>query len=339
MYYRLGVHWTDRGILIGYQELIRQLQKRFPDMQPWSRSDFELQPAPDSGDSWAWRLYMSDLLPQHPMDLVPVRRKQSRFVPEPDARDYQRRTEFVNEDSRLPICVLLGDSFSEPMSEFLAENFSRTFGYRNINFDAQTIEQHHPDVVIQLFNERCLVSQDPRQLLEQARQSLGPLDTEVKRVEHAHESAVDLQAQFAGATDVRLKVDLSPRGPALNAFGKAQIQRLEHPDGSELVVETHDTTDGFYLPSFDFPQTRVALLQIEIESPAATRLDVLDSTQADPDAAEAEIRREFQLPKGASKLVLDLVHHPGSNGRLIICPGSVPGRYILHSIEVRVVGG
>ena len=335
VYYRLGVHWTDRGILVGYQELIRHLQQRFPGMQPWSRADFVLQPAPDGGDSWAWRLYMEDLLPQHPFDLVPIRKRAARFVPDPDAGEARHRYEFVNENSGLPNCMVLGDSFSEPMSEFLAENFAHTLGYRNISIDAKTVEQDDPDVVIQLFNERCLVSQDPRNLLERARAELGPLDADVPpKPDRTQIVRLDPPTQFAAASDVRLSVDLSQNGPMLDAYGKSEIRRAERNDEGGLVIETHGATDGFYLPLFDFPASGVALLALDIESPTATALGVLDSVESAGDTSEAKARREVQLPAGRSKLIFDVVHR-GPRCRLIVHPGRLPGRFILHSVEVR----
>ncbi|HTF90105.1 MAG TPA: hypothetical protein VK843_16945 [Planctomycetota bacterium] len=181
VYYRLGVHWTDRGILTGYRELIRHLQKRFPEMQAWQRSDFELRPSPTKGDSWAWRLYMDDLLPQEPFDLVAIREKQAHQVPGTRTTDGNRRYDFVNQRTDLPVCMVLGDSFSEPMNEFLAENFSHEVGYRNVGFDAKTVAQDAPNVVIQLYNERVLVSHDPRNLLERAKTELGPIEPLEKR--------------------------------------------------------------------------------------------------------------------------------------------------------------
>jgi hypothetical protein len=335
VYYRLGVHWTDRGILAGYQELIRHIALRFPNLSAWSRTDFDLQPAPDSGDTWAWRLYMEDLLPQHPFDLVAVRKKASRFIPDPDAGEGRHRYEYVNQDSELPNCMLLGDSFSEPMSEFLAENFSHTLGYRNVSIDAKTVEQDDPDVVLQVFNERCLVSQDPRNLLARAKAELGPLDAPVQpRAGRRPFEARDPQAEFAAASDVRLSVDLSAHGPLLEPYGHAQVSRLEKPENNGLVIETQATTDGVYLPPFEFPASGVALLEIDIESPLSTALGVLHSNEAEGDTSESGVRREVQLLQGRNKLVFDVVHR-GPSGRLILHPGRLPGRFVLHSIEVR----
>lgn len=334
-YYRLGVHWSDRGILAGYREVIRRLQSRWPDMRAWARADFDLQPAPDEGDSWAWRLYLDGLLEQRPLDLVAVRTKRSRFVPSPDVGDGRRRLEYVHEDPGLPACVVNGDSFSEPVTEFLAEHFSRAVGYRGVNFDADVVERDRPDVVIQLFCERQLALQDPFFQLDQAKLELGPLDAAVApRAAGAQPAPPGPQVQFDASENVLLELDPSPSTPLPEPFGSA---RIEHGGPSSFAVETQDATCGFILPGFEFPASKTVLMEIELESPAPTALGVMFEKVSAGIATEIGVRREIQVPQGRARLVFDVVQL-AERGRLIVHPGRLPGRYVVHHVEVRGLG-
>ena len=330
-YYRLGVHWNDRGILAGYGELIRRLQSRWPDMRAWTRSDFDLQPAPDEGDSWSWRLYLDGLVEQRPLDLVAVRTKRSRFVPSPDVGDGRRRLEYVHEDSGLPACVVNGDSFSEPVTRFLAEHFARAVGYRGVSFDAGVIERDRPDVVIQLFCERQLALQDPFVQLERAKVELGPLDAPVTPQASAAPPPTDPRAQFDASTNVLLELAPSPTTPLPEPFGRA---RVEHAGASSFAVETEDATCGFILPGFDFPASKRVLMEIEIESTVPTALGVMFEKISAGIASEIGVRREVQVPAGRTLLVFDLVQL-AERGRLIVHPGRLPGRYVVHHVAVR----
>jgi hypothetical protein len=336
-YYRLGVHWNDRGILAGYQELIRRLQSRWPQMQAWTRADFDLQPAPDEGDSWAWRLYLDDLLQQRPLDLVAVRAKRSRFVPSTDVGGGRRRLEYAHEDPDLPACMVNGDSFSEPVSEFLAEHFSRTVGYRTteVHFDAGMIERERPDVLIQLFCERQLGMQDPFKLIERAKVELGPLDDALPPQEAgARPAAPDPLAQFDASANVLFELEPSASAPLPEPFGRARIE----PAGPEsFAVEMQDATCGFVLPEFEFPASRTVLVEIELESPVPTALGVMFEKISAGIAGEIGVRREVQVPQGRARLVFDLVQL-SERGRLIIHPGRLPGRYVVHHVEVRGLG-
>jgi alginate O-acetyltransferase complex protein AlgJ len=51
--------------------------------------------------------------------------------------------------SSLPRAVILRDSFTSPLVAFLSEHFSRAVYLWQNDFDAQAVEQEHPDIVIQ----------------------------------------------------------------------------------------------------------------------------------------------------------------------------------------------
>ncbi|MCE9595575.1 MAG: hypothetical protein K8S98_15415 [Planctomycetes bacterium] len=337
VYYRLGVHWTDRGILVGYRELMRRLQRRFPEMQPWTRSDFELVSACDSGDSWAWRLYMEDLLPQRPFDLAPLHDRRASFVLGGDVRGDKRRYEYVNEDASLPVCLLVGDSFAEPMNEFLGENFSRTYGYRRITFGADLIAEHEPDVVIQLYNERCFVSQDPVHLLALAQRDLGPIDGDSRAAKDDETTPDDRPyARFEAASDVRFALD-AKNGSMLAARGAAKIERREEAAHASFAIETHGPDDGFELPHFDFPTAGSALLRMDVTCPCATTLELRYAPRDGAPDAEASRSRRILLSQGRNRLVFEL-DAPEAGGWWTLSPGRVEGRYVLHALEVRAVG-
>ena len=64
-----------------------------------------------------------------------------------------------NSNKTLPKLVLIGDSFTDAMRKWLAENFSEVNYYKNTNgFAYQEISKDKPDLVLQIFNEAQLVN-------------------------------------------------------------------------------------------------------------------------------------------------------------------------------------
>ncbi|HUR28749.1 MAG TPA: hypothetical protein VM509_11225, partial [Planctomycetota bacterium] len=171
---------------------------------------------------------------------------------------------------------------------------------------------------------------DPRELLERAKRELGPLDAEVAPRVRVPFAVRDPAAEFAASSDVRLRIDETFE--PLEPHGGATMRSA--PDTGGFVVETRSSTDGFILPAFEFPPSGVAFIALDVESPVATALGVIDSRDADGDTSEAGLLREVQLPAGRHTLVFDIVHR-GPPSRMIVHPGRVPGSFVVRSVEVR----
>lgn len=153
VYFPLGTHWGSRGAWAGYRVIAQRLRSWFPEMQPWSRHEFIAVRGHDSGDSWAWRLYLSDVLKQEFEVFVPIHGFSSGKTVHPsrDARD----SLFVHEDETLPIALVFHDSYGPTILPYLAQHFSQLIAYQwGGGFQKELVERHRPDVVIQIYSER-----------------------------------------------------------------------------------------------------------------------------------------------------------------------------------------
>lgn len=157
LYHRYDTHWNDRGGLVGYQAIVRGLQRWFPDMQPLARADFTTSPAAPSGDKTtmlgltdAGKAAMPGLVPRHGWRHTVV------FPAQPDA--YGEEGTLVTEipGSNLPRAVMFRDSFAGRLIPYTSEHFSRiTYVWQNM-FDVDLIRREKPAVVIQEMVARHL---------------------------------------------------------------------------------------------------------------------------------------------------------------------------------------
>lgn len=157
LYHRYDSHWTDRGGLLGYQEIVRRLQRWFPEMRPLARADFDAVPGVPSGDRVAI-LDLHDPVKDRTPGLVLRRGSAYRVVEpaEPDPFGEEGRLVTEHRDRTLPRAVIFRDSFAGRLIPYLSEHFSRaTYLWQN-NFDPDVILRERPDIVIQEMAGRHL---------------------------------------------------------------------------------------------------------------------------------------------------------------------------------------
>lgn len=309
-YFPLGTHWSDRGAVTGYQEIVRRLSAFFPELQPWPDTAFELRPGLDQGDSWAGRMYMQDVLTQEFQVLIPKRQRGSTSV---DPPEWAHRAErYEHQDRSLPKAVLFHDSFGLPLIPLLSAHFSELTTFWQHDFNVSVIEALEPDVVLQVYVDRSLVTVTP--------------------TTSGVEGRGLLREPFDRSSDVLLAIDAAS-AHELEAYGETEISAAE--DGSGVVLHTKTGSDLFYLPEFAFPERGSAVLELDISCPVRSKMDVLYQTEDDPSYARLRTYR-IELQEGRNKILLNLAAR-GITGRLLLRPGLLPGRYLLHRAEVRAI--
>lgn len=159
LYHRYDTHWNDRGGLVAYQAILRVARRWWPSLEPLDRSDFDTDPRVPSGD----RTTMLGLTDPGKLAMPGLVRKGGDrhrvvfpVVPDP----YGEVGELVTEqpDRSLPRLMMFRDSFAGRLIPFLSEHFSRAsyFWQNELDFDA--IERDKPDLVIQEYVARHLVT-------------------------------------------------------------------------------------------------------------------------------------------------------------------------------------
>ena len=103
-------------------------------------------------------LGLQDVISEEDLSLEPRNQRKARVVRPPA----EVRTKHWNDglivtevdDPSLPRLVMLRDSFTSALVPFLAEHFRRAVFYWRSDFDTDTIQEEHADVVIMEFGGR-----------------------------------------------------------------------------------------------------------------------------------------------------------------------------------------
>jgi hypothetical protein len=159
IYHRTDTHWNDRGGLVAYQRIIDAVRVRVPATPAaWRREDFEPVDRVVEGLDLAGMMGLTRVLRETNLTLVPRRPRRARVVEPAGAEPTVQNGRVVTEidDPALPRAIIFRDSFVSPLAPFLSEHFSRAVYLWQNDFDAQVVDQEHPDVVIQEIAGRHL---------------------------------------------------------------------------------------------------------------------------------------------------------------------------------------
>jgi alginate O-acetyltransferase complex protein AlgJ len=160
VYYKTDSHWNYNGAIVGYDEIMRAVQKALPEkltsVAPVKR------PAHAVGD-----IYRGDLLLMLGMparvgedDVAPLGKVladvASRCARRTDKDEFQGFEFYACNRPGLPRAVVLRDSMAISLIPLLSENFSRVVYVSTRKLDRALIEREKPDIVIEELVERSL---------------------------------------------------------------------------------------------------------------------------------------------------------------------------------------
>lgn len=151
LYYRTDSHWNDYGAYFASAEILKAVQKDFPQVWVPAISDYRLETGQVSGDL-ARMLPVEPLLSETAVWLHPDPGPQARFLEKTD------RVVTVSQVSSpdLPAAVIFRDSFANQLEPFLSESFSRAVYPWSFTIDRDLVDREAPDVVIYEIAERYL---------------------------------------------------------------------------------------------------------------------------------------------------------------------------------------
>lgn len=167
LYHHYDTHWSDRGALIGYQQIALRLHRWFPAIAPLRRDDFVTSASAPSGDKTTM-LGLTDAGKAALPGLVPRRGWSSTVVapahPDPYGEDGTVITEVGRDQRRdsgapvLPRAVMFRDSFASRLIPFISEHFSRILYQWQNDFDPDLVIRERPDVVIHEMVGRHMIN-------------------------------------------------------------------------------------------------------------------------------------------------------------------------------------
>lgn len=313
-YYPLGTHWNDRGALAGLRAIVAELAVLRPEVGAIGDVMVEQVPRDDLGDSWAVRLYLSDLLTQ-PVRRVILSDARTRIVKL--SRLPKERTIVVDQDDpALPRAVVFHDSFGEPLAGTLGRHFSHSMFVWKPEIDIRLLEAERPDFVLHVFSDRVLATLQPQALqFDQDRRVLE---------------------QYEASSEVALRYDVGTNSPPIAAFSDASV--VPRPVGSmaQLACTLNSAAGGFLLPEFKLRPGTHAVVRLEFESPIAAGASVLFQTRTEPNYHRRR-QLHFDVHQGSNVLHVELID-PGLTGKLLFRPANEAGTFLLRALEVRLVG-
>jgi hypothetical protein len=156
--YKTDSHWNFYGGLAGYQVIITELNKTFPQMKPITESDFDVRIERRNSDL-AKLMGLSGKIGED--DPVPYLRERSfSFTTSPITVVDKPVVAWATErkETNLPRLVVFDDSAGRALIPFLPQHFSRGVFVFLPKLDPVLIEYEHPDIVIQEMGEMGLSS-------------------------------------------------------------------------------------------------------------------------------------------------------------------------------------
>lgn len=162
VYHRTDTHWNDRGAFAASVALVHALRGRLPGTGPLSRDDLDARTRWTNGLDLAGMLGLTDVLREQDLQLR-VRHPRARTIeparPDPHGIDGRIVTEIPG--SRAPRLLMFRDSFGSALVPFLAEDFSHAVFLWQNYLDLDTVVRERPDIVIQEWVGRRLLSLPP----------------------------------------------------------------------------------------------------------------------------------------------------------------------------------
>ena len=162
VYYRTDSHWNYNGALVGYDAIMREVQRtlppdRLPGIVPPQRPAYI--PGVDfySGDLIAMLGLPGHIREEDVAPLGKILGDTGSRCAKPVAADPLSGVEtYLCNRPGLPRAIVYRDSMAIPLIPMLAENFSRVLFVSSRKLDPALIEREKPDVVIEEMVERTL---------------------------------------------------------------------------------------------------------------------------------------------------------------------------------------
>ena len=165
LYYKLDSHWSDYGAFVAYTELFNHISKKFPDAAPRGIDEFNWNPDYYQSGDMTYYLQMSQSKIKEfsyyrtfkdsvPSSISSVKRHVSA-----DKLTYSDAVTYENvintNNSKLPNCIVMRDSYSTQIYDILAERTNTThyYGMWNYTWDKNAIASEAPDYVIYIIAE------------------------------------------------------------------------------------------------------------------------------------------------------------------------------------------
>jgi len=304
-----GTHWSGRGSMVVYGEIVRHVASLFPGTTFVPPEEFDLVPVACAPDSFAKGLYLEGILRQP--GTSPWRRGNPKFRVKESRDALPRWMRTVTQgENLLPHTLLFHDSFGPFVQEQLADSFS-TLDTHEGEYDPRSVAVGDTKLVIEMWVERYLVNHAPNAMRDERVGSR--LDSFVA----APHRLYTFDATTATYTPV----------------GGITIEPADGPDGRALTISRTLATEGLRTSVFRTPAQGDVLVHVVLESDRDATFEVMWRTTRS--APFNRLRRvSFPLRVGRFENVFD-IPALGDETELFLRPTETGARLRLSTFEVR----
>lgn len=306
VYFRTDTHWNEYGAFLAYKAMIRPIASWFPVITPFELSDFSVTLQKRTGGDLAGMLGGQNYLVDEQYGFIPAKpftamKSEGGDLPR-DPMTMQKNV------AKLPRAVIFHDSFFSAIVPFVSEHFSVS-RYIWERWHSQTpIED-----IISRYKPHIIIEESVERLLKKDFDGIS-----VRIPSYLAKFAAEKAASTASVMDMgkirpgnQVILQNTAKGLVVNASG----------DDPQLLVPVSETADN---------SSKGTIVQINIESPAETQLQLFYKTVKAPDYTEAR-SYTVNLHKGTNEVYM-LLPDPGIIGPMRLDPGTVKGSYTLYRL-------
>jgi len=158
LYFKTDTHWNQLGAFVAYGQLAPQLKAMFPRWRPDEMANFERVET----QGWFGDLAAMLATTHFQETRIELIRKRPEVGGDPISSAIERQiTNLTSAHGELHSLVVFRDSFFAAQAEYIARHFRRTVLVSTTDFDTEVVERERPEIVIQEFVERSLMSTKP----------------------------------------------------------------------------------------------------------------------------------------------------------------------------------
>ena len=164
LYYRTDTHWNHLGGMVGSSGFIRKLTTDQVDkLQPAKVDDFEFQSEPIDGGDLARFLGLKFDMSDQDVRLKRVDNEPAALKNSIEYTDIGNQDEVVTNAAAAPIpkAIIFRDSFANAWIPYVSRYFDQAIWIWSYDFDCERIRNEHPDIVIDQWVERRLMTVSP----------------------------------------------------------------------------------------------------------------------------------------------------------------------------------
>lgn len=151
LYYKTDTHWNSYGAFIGYETLMKEVIKYFPNIKVKKIEDYDIKTETINNGDLVNALALNRIIKEKGV-LVQSKKLQAKDV----ESDLSLRGRIIKKtgDKDAPNLFMLRDSFTSALIPYLSEDFNTSIYNESHKFDKDLIKKAKPDIVIHEIVER-----------------------------------------------------------------------------------------------------------------------------------------------------------------------------------------